>query len=65
MFFSALDMTIAIQYSGTCVFQELEQKLGEQEDSAAIARAVQNDVKRLAELEKQNKKLSDENRYFR
>ena len=48
-----------------CFVQELEQKLGEQEDSAAIARAVQNDVKRLAELEKENKKLSDENRYFR
>ncbi|XP_072030074.1 mitotic spindle assembly checkpoint protein MAD1-like [Amphiura filiformis] len=45
--------------------QELEQKLLEQEDSATVARAVHNDVKRLAELEKENKKLTDENRYYK
>lgn len=45
--------------------KELQQKLREQEDSATIARAVGKDVMRLSNLDAENKKLADENRYFR
>ncbi|XP_022084966.1 mitotic spindle assembly checkpoint protein MAD1-like [Acanthaster planci] len=45
--------------------KDLEQKVRDQEDATAIAKAVQNDATRLVDLERDNKQLQDEVAYYR
>lgn len=45
--------------------QDLQLKISEQEDAATIAMTMKNQLSRYRELEKQNFKLEEDNRYYR
>lgn len=49
----------------SCVFQDLEQKLSQQEHDAVIVKNMKAELARFPKMERELRQLREENAYFR